>query len=765
MKKICCFAFAFLLSFSSVAQVGLSSFNAGGSPSLVGDLSTNQTNLGTSISSPGFSNQGSVLKFDLQFESGESQLGGDDLTVSGVTETADCAYRGKDYSAGSWSGTQGGTLTKAAALTDPGEIYGPFADGTEAVKFLDALGLQTDVQQSANNTDCAITTQDAAFEFVVRFDPVMATVGGTSKFILKANTASTSYWFFSATFNASNIDIKFEIDDGTSNASATVSTVSYNEWNHFFVLLDRQNGMRTYVNGVGGSVDAAFAISGSIDDAVPFRIGGETASESSMEIAYVKTWAGVDDSWFSSLSQDDLAKERFYRVAGWYPDTAPAGDELVTFSRSSSASFGIWDGTANTDSTKVHTVGPNWPRVQCRGEQWRDSTNRMCGALVESQQNQILLNTEDASSWDFFNVTSSNDILIAPDGRQTADEIIPTTTANTYHLAVNRMPSVTVNDRGSSVYIKPGSQGVRYVFNRSAQQIAGVVFDIIDCEVEAIWDSVAISTYKGTTQRLGAAGSWCRIELTGSAWGVYLLAMPPAGLPTEASCVADILACSSFAASNTFDPLFYVWGSNLHESPAGYPNPQNRSASSYVWAGATTETRVGDMAMFDPSGFYDPAKAQTIITTFQAQPMRYGSISVHEWRHFYTFNSTGFNSEFISGFLNRDYYAAPGPDIGGYEFYVDSRGNPTTYSIVNQSYPTVYDDGIAHTSVLHLAPGDFRGYVDGSLQFSETLYNPPGEVVPVVDLNIGSTPAPFLNIGASKTIIDQFQFYEGDETP
>lgn len=706
---------------------------------------------------------GAVLKFDLQFDSGESELGGDALTVSSTTETADCAYRGKDFLSGSWSGTQGATLTKPGALADPSEIYGVFSDGTEAVKFTNAAGLQ----ESPNTTDCAITTQDAAFEFVARFDSSMALVGGTKKFILKANTASTSLWYFSATFNASDVDLSFDIADGTAGASAIFATVNYDEWNHAFLLLDRQTGLKPYVNGVGGSLVASFATpSASIDDgAVPFRIGGETAAEASFDLAYIKVWAGADDAWFSSPTQDDLAKERFYKIAGWYPEKAPAGDELVTFSRASSATLSMWDGTASADSTKVHTVGANWPRTECRGEQWRDSANRMCGALVESQQNQILLNTEDASSWGLFNVTSSNDILIAPDGRQTADEIIPTTTANTFHLAVNNMASVTVNDRGSSVYIKPGNQGVRYVFNRSAQQVAGVVFDIIDCEVEAVWDSAAVSTYKGTTQRLGAAGSWCRIELTGSAWGVYLMAMPPAGLPTEASCVADLVACSSFAASNTFDPLFYVWGSNLHESPAGYSNPQNRSASSYVRAGATTETRIGDLAVFDPSGFYDPAKAQTIIATFQAQPTRYYLPTIYEWRLFYTFNEAGFAGEYISGFLNKNIYGVPGPNSGGYEFYVDSQDNPTTYSIINQSYPTIYDDGTAHTSVLYLAPGDFRGYVDGSLQFSETLYNPPGEVAPVVELNIGSTPAPFQHIGASKTIIDKFQFYEGDATP
>lgn len=705
---------------------------------------------------------GAVLKFDLQFDSGESELGGDALTVSSTTETADCAYRGKDFLSGSWSGTQGATLTKPGALADPSEIYGVFSDGTEAVKFTNAAGLQ----ESPNTTDCAITTQDAAFEFVARFDSSMALVGGTKKFILKANTASTSLWYFSATFNASDVDLSFDIADGTAGASAIFATVNYDEWNHAFLLLDRQTGLKPYVNGVGGSLVASFATpSASIDDgAVPFRIGGETAAEASFDLAYIKVWAGADDAWFSSPTQDDLAKERFYKIAGWYPEKAPAGDELVTFSRASSATLSMWDGTASADSTKVHTVGPNWPRVECRGEQWRDSTSRMCGALVESQQNQILLNTEDASSWGLYNVTSSNDVLIAPDGRQTADEIIPTTTSNTFHLAVNNMSPITVSERGSSVYIKPGDQGVRYIFYRPSAQVAGVVFDIIDCEVEAVWQSASFSVYNGTTQRLGAAGSWCRIELTGSAHGTYLLAMPPAGLPTEAACVSNLITCSSFAASNTVDPLFYVWGSNLHESPSGYPNPQNRSASSYVRAGATTETRIGEAPLFNAANFYDETKEQTIIATFQAQPTRYLAATAYEYRNLYWLADAGFAGEFVAGQLNRDLFSQPGPNSGGYEFFVSSALNATTYSWIQQSFPTVYDDGIAHTSILYLATSDFQAYVDSSLQASTTLYNPPGENDPIVNLYIGAK-IPASQFGASKTIIDQFQFYEGDATP
>ena len=106
----------------------------------------------------------------------------------------------------------------------------------------------------------------------------------------------------------------------------------------------------------------------------------------------------------------------------------------------------------------------------------------------------------------------------------------------------------------------------------------------------------------------------------------------------------------------------------------------------------------------------------------------------------------------------------PGPESGGYEFFVGSSLKTTPYNWTQQSYPTVYDDGTAHTSVLYLAPGDFQAYVDNSLQASTTLYNPPGENDPIVDLWIGSSSTSF-QFGASKTIIDQFQFYEGDATP
>lgn len=705
---------------------------------------------------------GAVLKFHLPFESGESQLGGDDITISSTTRAADCAYRGKDYGPvlGQWTGTQGPTLTETSALTNPADLYGVFSDGTEAVKFTSSQGLQ----ESPDTTSCAVTTQDVVYEFVARFDSSMIS-GGSQGFLGKSAISATQYWFFMASYMPTNIVVSLWVNDGTTLSRSTVATVNYDEWNHIAVYFDRQNGMKPYLNGVGGTFQAGYAsTSGSIDDnTASFKVGGISSSSSTFDLAYFKMWTGADDAWFSS-TQDALALERFNKIAGWYPAKAPAGASDVTFSRASSATLSMWDGTASADSTKVHTVGANWPRVECRGEGWQDSTGRICGALVETQQDQILTDTEDASAWGLTNITSSNDVAVAPDGRTTGDEILATSTSNVHHAIGKYVSPLVQDDRGTSLYIKPGAIGVDYVFLRPGGTVSGAVYNISTCEVEDVWSSTALTTFKATVERLGASGSWCRIKLVGRSYGITLYAFPPAGVPTEASCVTNVNACSSFAASSTFDPMFYIWGVNVHESPAGYPDPKNRSASSYVKAGATTETRTGEAPSFDAASFYDETGAQTISVTFQAQPTRYSSATAFEYRNMYWLADASFSDNFVAGTLDRDFFAQPGPDSGGYQFFAGSIVDTVPYNWTVQTYPTVYDDGISHTSALYLSPGDFRGYVDSSLEASTTLYNPPGENDPIVDLYIGTSSAAF-QYGSSNTIIDEFKFFEGDATP
>ena len=151
---------------------------------------------GGSMSAP--TTGGASLKFKIDFESGESQLGGDDITVNSTTVAAICAYRGRNFFAGSWVGTQGTTLIKPGALTTPNEIYGVFSDSTEAVKFTNG----DDIQESPVNKNCGIAAQDVVIEFAARFDDSMIAIGGNQKFIMKRDAAATEYWSINGTFGA-----------------------------------------------------------------------------------------------------------------------------------------------------------------------------------------------------------------------------------------------------------------------------------------------------------------------------------------------------------------------------------------------------------------------------------------------------------------------------------------------------------------------------------------------------------------------------------
>lgn len=691
---------------------------------------------------------GAVLKFQIDFESGESQLGGDDITVNGATVAAICAYRGRNFLAGSWAGTQGTTLIKPGALTTPSEIYGVFSDSTEAVKFTNG----DDIQESPVNKNCGIAAQDMVIEFAARFDDSMIAIGGNRKFILKRDTAAAAYWSINGTFGAASVDIVLEVSDGTTTTTATLATVNYDEWNHLILFWDRQTGGKAYLNGIAGAALPALAtVSGSIGSATtPFRIGGEIVAEVSGDLAFVKIWRGADDAWFSSATQDDIAAERFQRVAGYWPTVAPPSGQLATISRASSATVEMWDGTAAADSTRLHTVGAGWPRVSCRGNSFIDTGARTCGGVYERQHENRLADSEDmtAASWAKLNIAAIGDAITAPNGKTTADGIRATTTSSVSHRLGSATGLTPARFSGLSIYAKPGA--VDYVYLRLNQVTEGVVFNVATCAVEQEFSNPNISV--GNIEQLGAAGSWCRIRAYGNSrfFSLYMVDGPL----NEAACLADLAACTSYAAADTVSAQMYFWGAQFDRDSVSTFTAD--STSSYIKTVGGISTRIGDGIRFDSSDIFPNRQEVTGRLSFLQYPSVDDSGNKWEASHYVSFTSDPFTFD---------------------DFWLINTARPmistettTTNSVENANTTILYgpatDDGTPKTLTFYQRDGLMEQYINSVLTGSTSSGSvPPGGGGNINNMVLGWAGWGGINAGTSNALVDGFSMYQGRAVP
>jgi len=690
---------------------------------------------------------GAVLKFQIDFESGESQLAGDDITVNSTTVEALCAYRGKDFAAGSWTGTQGTTLTKPGALTVPSEIYGVFSDGTEAVKFTNG----DDIQQSPVNKSCGIAAQDMVVEFAARFDDSMIAVGGNQKFIMKRDAAATEYWSINGTFGAASVDIVLEVSDGTTTTAATLATVNYDEWNHLILFWDRQTGGKAYLNGIAGAALPALAtVNGSVNPTnTPFRIGGETAAEVSGDLAFVKIWRGADDAWFSSATQDDVAAERFQRVAGYWPTVAPPTGQLATISRASSATVEMWNGTAAADSTRLHTVGAGWPRVSCRGNSFVDTGTRTCGGVYERQHENRIADSEDmtAGTWSKLNVAAIGGAIIAPDGKTTADGIRATTTSSVSHRIGAATGLFVSRFSGLSVYAKPGA--VDYVYLRTDASVEGVVFNLSTCAVEQEFSNP--NTVIGNIERLGAAGSWCRIRAYGNSR--YFTMYPVSGLLSEAACIANLTTCTSYAAADTVSAQIYIWGAQFDRDSLATvsANP----VSTYIATSGGINTRIIDGMKFDSSDIFPLRQEVTGTVSLMQYPNVDNGGSGWEVSNYISFTPEPFAfSDFWLISNNR-------PNLATKATVVNSIAD-AVQTIINGP---ATDDGTPKLITFYQRDGLMEQYIDSSLTGSVSSGNVPSAAGNLDALHLGFGTLGSVAIGVSNGLVDGFSLYQGRVVP
>ena len=357
------------------------------------------------------------------------------LTINGVTKTPTFRYEADDATTSAWTATVGSDLAIAGSGDDP--VIDEYAPGLndKRVKFNGGKVFQ-DSGASLGN----VSTNDFTVELVGKItsslegviDKKLPTGDGIGWYVI---TASSS--------------LRLTLDVGATNTNVNTAALTPGCYYHAICFVDRSGLAQWYVNGVasGSAVDVS-SQSATIDSARNLTLG----NASNASLSYCAMWQGAN--WLDTHLQADLAKERFYKCCGMYPQLAK-GTALPTVSTRSTTAY--LDKLDSSDNRLLVPVGAEWLRV-C--ERIDTNGDALAGYLSETAGTNELLASQDFTSaldWTLTRCTINANATTAPDGTLTADGLIASVDVNQTHEVQQSIAS-TATEHVFSVWLKAGAK-------------------------------------------------------------------------------------------------------------------------------------------------------------------------------------------------------------------------------------------------------------------------------------------------------------------
>jgi hypothetical protein len=238
-----------------------------------------------------------------------------------------------------------------------------------------------------------------------------------------------------------------------------------------------------------------------------------------------------------------------------------SGQNLITFSRASSATYIDSTGTLQTASTDVPRFDHN------------PTTGESLGLLVEEQRTNLLLQSENlGTTWTLSEATVSLNTAIAPDGQTTADTVIPSNGA----LGVPRQ-DVLLSDSTIytfSVFFKTaGLNSVNLQFFNKTNTFHG------SKNLDLSTGALSGSEYIGATSVVAYGNGWYRL----------ILANLGSGTGATSPNVRIVPSTTGNGTSG-----FYIWGAQLEAG--SFP-------TSYIPTTTAAATRAADVATITGTAF------------------------------------------------------------------------------------------------------------------------------------------------------------------
>jgi len=257
------------------------------------------------------------------------------LTINGVTVTPTFRYFGGDANATNWvAAGYGETLTRVAVVTPPTYNDGSPGLGSndDSVKFNGSDYYKT------TGTDMDITTGDYVFECVYK-------IGSASIRVAATRTTGVGWLFYSS----SSSEPYFYIQDSGGAVANAGGVPTVGTWVHVMVFGDRSGSSQIYVNSVAsGSAANISAINGTLASGVGGAIGARPDGDGPFDsnVAYVALWESA--AWLDTHLQADVAKERFRKLCGIYPEIAHNSANLLVDGNMEGADVSAWTAVEST---------------------------------------------------------------------------------------------------------------------------------------------------------------------------------------------------------------------------------------------------------------------------------------------------------------------------------------------------------------------------------------------------------------------------------
>lgn len=251
---------------------------------------------------------------------------------------------------------------------------------------------------------------------------------------------------------------------------------------------------------------------------------------------------------------------------------AVTGQSLVTFTRTSSATYVGSDGLIKTAATDVPRFDHN------------PTTGESLGLLVEEQRTNFLLQSDsyDSGNASLNNVTVTVNAVTAPDGTLTADSITGSSSVSNTKYAYIGYSTTTIGTYTTSVFLKAGTQSLVLlrINDNGGTNDARQLFNLANGTKSG--SAVNGGTATGASSDIVSFGNgWYRCSVTCN----------------FVSALTSIQAASVFFdgyTTSTSTNTFYVWGAQLEAG--AFP-------TSYIPTTTAAVTRSADVASITGTAF------------------------------------------------------------------------------------------------------------------------------------------------------------------
>jgi len=417
------------------------------------------------------------------------------MTINGTTKYPTFRYTGPGANGVSWNPWGYGESCALQAGAAPTYNNGSPLLGPRSING-SVLFNSGGYYRCASNTFADITTDDIILEIVVE----AATFGAGTKHIL-GKWNGTGYVIYITSTGV----VACYLQDAVTNRAVSTAALTNNVIYHIIWFMDRSGSGLAYVNGIAQTPGSIVGVPNTLTCVQGLALGQGLGTTYSKRLFYCSMWQGID--WLNSELQPTIARERFAKLIGVYPQQARGTAYPTTLDRSTTAYIKKLeeDGT-----TKMYQVGPNWlPSCSRIG----DDGATLKGYSPTGTAMNVCLQSEDfTTTWTKLDAgdTITPSAIEAPNRKLAASALIADATDGVHGVA--QVITLTATKYSLGVFTKKGDEDWFYLANSTIANC----YSYFDLSTGSLGTKGA-GAFSAKIRSLGDGYYFCEITYTGTA--------------------------------------------------------------------------------------------------------------------------------------------------------------------------------------------------------------------------------------------------------